>query len=89
MRPGPVLLDTGPLLTYLALLYADSINAPELYRDTLFRDIRRDGKAFGEIEQERFAKLIEAAPRPNDAPSDPGGHKIAGTLRVGESRKLR
>src|SRR4029077_506515 len=59
MRPGPVLLDSGPLLTYLTLLYADSINAPKLYRDTLFRDIRRHATPFGEREQERFGRLIE------------------------------
>lgn len=57
--PDPVLLDTGPLLTYLALLYTDSINAAQKYRDTLFRDIRRQGAPFGETEQERFGKLIE------------------------------
>jgi hypothetical protein len=59
VRPGPVLLDTGPLLTYPALLYADSINAPQEYRDALFHDIRQQGAPFGETEQERFGKLIE------------------------------
>jgi hypothetical protein len=59
VRPGPVLLDTGPLLTYLALRYADSTNAPKAYRDTLFRDIRKDGQQFGATAQEHFRKLIE------------------------------
>jgi hypothetical protein len=45
------------------LLYADSTNAPQEYRDTLFRDIRQQGAPFGETEQERFGKLIEMRPQ--------------------------
>jgi hypothetical protein len=59
LRPGSVLLDTGPLLTYLALRYADSTNAPKAYRDTLFRDIRKQGQRFSATAQEHFRKLIE------------------------------
>jgi hypothetical protein len=58
-RPGPVLLDTGPLLTYLALRYADSTKAPIAYRDKLFRDIRKKGQPFSATAQERFRKLVE------------------------------
>ena len=60
VRPGSVLLDTGPLLTYLALRYADSTKAPKAYRDTLFRDIRKHGERFSATTQEHFRKLIEA-----------------------------
>ena len=87
VRPDPVLHDTGPLLTYLALLYADAIYAPQEYRDTLFRDIRKPGPPLGKTEQERFGKLIEMR-RADDTPRDSGGHKAARTLPVGESRKL-
>jgi hypothetical protein len=59
VRTDPVLLDTGPLLTYLALRYADWSSASRAYRDTLFRDIRKQGPRFSETEQERFSKLIE------------------------------
>jgi hypothetical protein len=82
MRPGPILLDTGPLLTYLTLLYADSINAPKLYRDTLFRDIRRHATPFGEKEQERFGELIEV----RRAPVTP--HVILEATRMREHSEL-
>jgi hypothetical protein len=59
VRADPVLLDTGPLLTYLALRYADTTKAPKAYRDTLFRDIRNQSERFGATAQEYFLKLIE------------------------------
>jgi hypothetical protein len=59
VRPGPVLLDTGPLLTYLALRYADLMDVPSSYRASLFRDIRQRGRRFSETDQERLGKLIE------------------------------
>ncbi len=59
VRPGPLLLDTGPLLTYLALRYADSTKAPKAYTDILFRDIRKHGERFSVTAQEHFRKLIE------------------------------
>jgi hypothetical protein len=62
-KRGPVVLDTGPLLTYLALLYLDSIEAKKAYRDALFSDIRGEKRAFGETEQERFGAWM-AASRP-------------------------
>jgi hypothetical protein len=60
VRAGPVLLDTGPLLTYLALCYADSTGTPRADRDALFRYTRKQGPRFSETQQERFGKLIEA-----------------------------
>src|SRR5580700_6718950 len=57
-----VLLDTGPLLTYLTLRYADSIYAVKAYRDRLFRDIRSlspQSPPFTEDQQERLSELIE------------------------------
>ena len=59
VRPGALLLDTGPLLTYLALRYADSTKASKAYADTLFRDIRKQSDRFGATTQERFRELIE------------------------------
>ena len=60
-KRGPVVLDTGPLLTYLALLYLDSIGAKKAYRDALFWEIRGENRAFGETEQERIGFLMEAS----------------------------
>jgi hypothetical protein len=59
VRRDPVLLDTGPLLTYLALRYADSIKASKSYRDRLFQDIRSQSPPFNEDRQERLSELIE------------------------------
>src|SRR5690242_8212429 len=60
VRPDPVLLDTGPLLTYLAMRYSDHTKAPKTYRDTLFWDIRKHGERFSETALERFRKLVES-----------------------------
>jgi hypothetical protein len=56
---GPVLLDTVPLLTYLAVRYADSISASKAYRDRLFQEIRSQSPPFAEDDQERLGELIE------------------------------
>jgi hypothetical protein len=77
VRPGPVLLDTGPLLTYLALRYADSKNAPKGYRDALFRGIRKQPELFSATAQERLRKLIEM------------GHALTTPHVILEATKLR
>jgi hypothetical protein len=49
----PLLLDTGPLLTYLSLKFLDEIEAQQQYRDEVLADVR--GRAFLQVEQERLA----------------------------------
>jgi hypothetical protein len=61
VRLDPVLLDAGPLLTYLTLRYSDWLRASKAQRATLFQDIRSQCPPFDETEQERFRKLIEVS----------------------------
>jgi hypothetical protein len=49
-------LDTGPLITYLALRFLDENPAGQKYRDEVFLQLR--GPYFGESEQERFAQAL-------------------------------
>jgi hypothetical protein len=53
-----IVLDTGPLLTYLALHYLDRTNADKAHRDAVIRDVRgRSTCRFTETEEERFRLL--------------------------------
>jgi predicted nucleic acid-binding protein len=53
VKQRPIVVDTGPLLTYLALRYLDDLDASKAERDKIFKDIRRMG-IFTETEQERL-----------------------------------
>lgn len=57
MEKRPIVIDTGPLLTYLAIRYLDSTDAPKARRDHVLGEIR--GRAFAETEQERFLELMK------------------------------
>lgn len=57
-----VVLDTGPLLTYLALHYLDQTRADTARRGAVLRDVRR-GKMFTRTEQERFQVLLNGSER--------------------------
>lgn len=57
MEKRPIVIDTGPLLTYLAIRYLDSTDASKARRDHVLWEIR--GRAFAETEQERFVELMK------------------------------
>ena len=59
---GPVLLDTGPLLTRIAFRYLDEIDASPSKRNNVFRSIRHG--LFAVTEQERFEQLMKSFERP-------------------------
>jgi hypothetical protein len=48
---------SGPLLTYLAIRYLDSMDASKATRNHVLWEIR--GRAFDEVEQERFLELMK------------------------------
>jgi hypothetical protein len=50
-------MDTGPLLTYLAIRYLVSRDAAKARRSHVLEEIR--GRAFNENEQERFLELMK------------------------------
>jgi hypothetical protein len=60
-RRKPVLLDTGPLLTYLSWLYCDSIRATKATRDAALRDLNL-GLAWRENQHERFYQFLKSRP---------------------------
>lgn len=53
-----VVLDTGPLLTYLAVHYLDQTEADTARRSAVVQDVRR-GSRFAKAEQERFQVLLD------------------------------
>ncbi len=57
MEKRPIVIDTSPLLTYLAIRYLDSKDAPKARRDQVITEIR--GKTFAATEQERFLELMK------------------------------
>ena len=54
----PIAIDTGPLLTYLALRYLDRSDAPTARRNQVLKEIRQ-GHAFGDTQREQFLKLMK------------------------------
>jgi hypothetical protein len=52
-----ILLDTGPLMTYLVLLFVKAATKPKAVRDALFRELRRE--PFIESTQERMSATFE------------------------------
>jgi hypothetical protein len=54
---GPIVLDTGPLLMYLALDYLEGANKAR--RDKIFRSIHRN-VSFDETRQEHFKVMLQA-----------------------------
>jgi hypothetical protein len=53
----PIVIDTGPLLTYLAIRYLNTTEASKARRDHVLGEIR--GRAFDEPEQERLLELMK------------------------------
>ncbi len=55
-----VMLDTGPLLTYLALQHLEQTKADKAHREAVFRDLRGgSGCGFTETEQELFGLAVD------------------------------
>jgi predicted nucleic acid-binding protein len=54
----PIAIDTGPLLTYLALRYLDRSDAPTARRNQVLKEIRQ-GHALGDTQREQFLKLMK------------------------------
>jgi hypothetical protein len=62
MRPrGPLVLDSGPLLTYLCLRYLDEIDAKRPQRNQVLSEVRPVG--WDVNQEERFLRYLEAHPR--------------------------
>jgi hypothetical protein len=79
-RPGfdAVVLDTGPLLTHLALHYLQKTGADKATRDAVLGDVRRDTRTpFAETEQERFGLLLGRFKRVVTTP-----HVVAEVLKL-------
>jgi hypothetical protein len=79
---GPIVIDTGPLLTYLVIQYLDNLDskeAPKAWRDHVLREIR--GRAFGETERERFLELTKR-------PMLTTAHVISEALKLRETSAL-
>jgi predicted nucleic acid-binding protein len=73
-----VVLDTGPLLTCLALHYLDGTEADKFRRSKVLQDVRRGSDLrFAETEQERFQVLMSRAKRLLTTP-----HVLAEVLRL-------
>lgn len=79
MDNGPIVIDTGPLLTYLAIQYLDSKEAPKAWRDHVLGEIR--GRAFAEAGHERFLELTKR-------PLLTTAHVISEALKLRETSAL-
>ena len=80
MEKRPIVIDTGPLLTYLALRYLDGSGASKAKRDEILRDIRpRSG--FAETEQERFLQVMKQ-------PALTTAHVISEALKLRDASAL-
>lgn len=59
-QPRSIVIDTGPLLTYLALRYLDRDDAPQARRNQIFDELRR-AKPFADTEQEHLRHAMSRA----------------------------
>jgi hypothetical protein len=76
----PIVIDAGPLLTYLALQYLNSNDTPKASRDQILREIR-PGSPIDEPEQERLRQLLRQ-------PAFTTAHVIAEVLKLREKSLL-
>lgn len=76
------MLDTGPLLTYLAVHYLGQTEADIARRSAVLQDVRR-GSRFAKAEQERFQVLLDRSERLLTTP-----HALCEVLKLREHSVL-
>jgi hypothetical protein len=75
----PIVIDTGPLLTYLAIRHLDTKDAPNARKDQVLTEIH--GNILAATEQERFLKLMKQ-------PVFTTAHVIAEVLKLRDKSQL-
>jgi hypothetical protein len=55
--PRDIVVDSGPLKTYVALCYLDRTNARKAHRDSVFRELRGGG-TFADSQQARLRQAL-------------------------------